>query len=335
MSPGNSPGTLNVTGDFTLDGGFLDIEIAGTSEHDLLAITGAAVFSGGTVDCHFGFTPSDGDSFVFLIADEGIAGAETLAFNVSGPVDGLGFTTEVEGNSLVLRVTVDGCPDDDDKTEPGICGCGVSDVDTDGDAAADCNDGCPQDAGKTTPGICGCGVSDADADSDSVADCRDNCRTVPNADQADTNGNGVGDACEAPPAGETTICTDLSGLLDVDSYVFDGAKGETVDVVLRAEPPRITQKYGLLALDDRIPGVSLLRTDAGKLPNAVQATLPKAGLYGITVASFGPSVVAFKGAYCITLRSSGLAAVTLHTERPRAPPAVPSASGKAILVRFP
>jgi hypothetical protein len=37
-----------------------------------------------------------------------------------------------------------------------------------------------------------------DADDDGVFDNLDNCPTVPNADQADKDGNGVGDACEPP-----------------------------------------------------------------------------------------------------------------------------------------
>jgi hypothetical protein len=37
----------------------------------------------------------------------------------------------------------DQCPDDPNKTEPGICGCGVADTDTDGDGTPDCNDQCP------------------------------------------------------------------------------------------------------------------------------------------------------------------------------------------------
>lgn len=35
-----------------------------------------------------------------------------------------------------------------------------------------------------------------DSDSDGVTDEQDNCRTIPNPDQADINGNAVGDACE-------------------------------------------------------------------------------------------------------------------------------------------
>jgi hypothetical protein len=39
----------------------------------------------------------------------------------------------------------------------------------------------------------------ADSDGDGIADPFDNCPHVANVDQADANGNGVGDACQAPP----------------------------------------------------------------------------------------------------------------------------------------
>jgi len=58
----------------------------------------------------------------------------------------------------------DCCPTDDMKTDPGQCGCGVADTDTDADLTADCSDGCPADAAKTAPGECGCGVVGIDAD---------------------------------------------------------------------------------------------------------------------------------------------------------------------------
>jgi hypothetical protein len=90
----------------------------------------------------------------------------------------------------------DNCPDDPNKTEPGECGCGVSDVDSDQDGTADCNDGCPEDPNKTEPGECGCGVADTDSDGDGIADCVDNCLQLANGDQTDSDGDGVGDACE-------------------------------------------------------------------------------------------------------------------------------------------
>lgn len=55
----------------------------------------------------------------------------------------------------------DGCPNDPNKIEPGICGCGMLDTDTDGDDTVDCDDPCPNDANKVEPGVCGCGISEA------------------------------------------------------------------------------------------------------------------------------------------------------------------------------
>jgi hypothetical protein len=89
----------------------------------------------------------------------------------------------------------DECPEDPNKAVPGACGCGVPDTDTDGDGTPDCADECPDDPGKTAPGACGCGQPDTDADGDGVPDCVDNCPTVANADQADSDGDGTGDAC--------------------------------------------------------------------------------------------------------------------------------------------
>ncbi len=73
------------------------------------------------------------------------------------------------------------CPDDPDKTDPGVCGCGTADDDSDGDGdgTADCNDGCPADPDKTDSGVCGCGVADDDSDGDGTADCEDGCPADP------------------------------------------------------------------------------------------------------------------------------------------------------------
>ena len=92
---------------------------------------------------------------------------------------------------------IDTCMDDPTKIEPGICGCGVADIDSDGDATMDCMDLCPIDPTKTEPGACGCGSADSDADDDSVVDCIDNCPDTPNTDQADNDGDGIGDACDS------------------------------------------------------------------------------------------------------------------------------------------
>ena len=55
---------------------------------------------------------------------------------------------------------LDCCPEDENKVQPGICGCGVSDVDEDGDGIPSCNDKCPADENKVRPGTCGCGEAE-------------------------------------------------------------------------------------------------------------------------------------------------------------------------------
>ena len=44
-----------------------------------------------------------------------------------------------------------------------------------------------------------------DTDKDGIPDEKDNCPSVANADQADADGDGLGDACETPPAGKDII----------------------------------------------------------------------------------------------------------------------------------
>jgi hypothetical protein len=79
-----------------------------------------------------------------------------------------------------------------------------TDVDGDGFGATGAapetcpNDNCPNDPSKHEPGQCGCGVADTDTDGDAVEDCIDNCPDVFNPDQADTDGDGIGDACDPP-----------------------------------------------------------------------------------------------------------------------------------------
>ncbi|MCC6622559.1 MAG: putative metal-binding motif-containing protein, partial [Deltaproteobacteria bacterium] len=58
----------------------------------------------------------------------------------------------------------DGCPDDPDKTEPGLCGCGKPDTDSDGDGTPDCNDACAKDPTRTEPSPEVCDGVDNDCD---------------------------------------------------------------------------------------------------------------------------------------------------------------------------
>jgi hypothetical protein len=71
--------------------------------------------------------------------------------------------------------------------------------DNDDDGVAIWDDLCPNDTYKIDPGFCGCGVNDTDSDFDEVPDCIDNCIDTPNPDQLDTDEDGVGDACDNCP----------------------------------------------------------------------------------------------------------------------------------------
>src|SRR5665647_1577736 len=46
-------------------------------------------------------------------------------------------------------------------------------LDGDHDSTADCSDLCPTDPAKAEPGACGCGVPDTDTDGDSTPDCNE------------------------------------------------------------------------------------------------------------------------------------------------------------------
>jgi|GEM_PF-4693719 len=45
-----------------------------------------------------------------------------------------------------------------------------------------------------------------DSDGDGVSDSTDNCPNTPNADQQDTNGDGIGDACQEDPTCDAVLC---------------------------------------------------------------------------------------------------------------------------------
>ncbi|HOW73721.1 MAG TPA: thrombospondin type 3 repeat-containing protein [Phycisphaerae bacterium] len=165
----------------------------------------------------------------------------------TGASDGQVTVIAVDGVVVAIAGPVDQCPADPTKTKPGVCGCGVPDIDSDGDGVLDCLDSCPNDPGKTLAGQCGCGVPDTDSDHDGAPDCLDTCPTDANkaapgvcgcgiAD-ADSDGDGVPDCTDACPTdpnksvlgacgcGVAETDTDGDGLADcTDACPEDPAK---------------------------------------------------------------------------------------------------------------
>jgi hypothetical protein len=121
----------------------------------------------------------------------------------------------------------------------------------------------------------------------------------------------------APGAGRpcSILGNDRSpSLLDQDVFRFDGAKGERVVITLARDAAGTPEgDHATLLLVDPVRGVTLFRAD-GALPSRIAATLPRAGRYHVVVAEQVVFLAGarFRGAYCLSLDSSGDAQLTLE-----------------------
>jgi hypothetical protein len=129
------------------DAGDRDTGIGGTGPHD--AVGGDAVADGGDTG---GFAGHDSGRDGDADASGGVPDASIGCADAGGAgcADSTADAVDV----------IDRCPTDPGKTEPGACGCGTPDTDSDNDRTADCIDGCPNDVRKTAAGLCGCNAED-------------------------------------------------------------------------------------------------------------------------------------------------------------------------------
>ncbi|MCL4283286.1 MAG: hypothetical protein KJZ58_13620, partial [Flavobacteriales bacterium] len=93
-------------------------------------------------------------------------------------------------------------------------------------------DGCPTDPGKTEPGVCGCGSPDLDSDMDGVLDCLDNCPNQPGqiGDACDDgNANTADDVVTADCACVGTVIWDCPALEANIGDACDDGNANTAD----------------------------------------------------------------------------------------------------------
>jgi len=118
LAPGNSPGTTNITGDYTqMAAGIFDVEIGGLlagTEYDVLNVSGTASLDGtlnvSLFDLGSGlFAPQAGDSFDILTAEILSGSFSTLSYaalldpNLSWQID---YLTDAIGTTDVVRLSV-------------------------------------------------------------------------------------------------------------------------------------------------------------------------------------------------------------------------------------
>jgi hypothetical protein len=150
----------------------------------------------------------------------------------------------------------------------------VSDTDSDSDGTPDCSDNCPDDPDKTEPGVSGCGVAENDSDGDTVPDAVDNCPSSYNPGQNDIDGDGIGDACDNCPEESNASQTDsdLDGYgtacdcNDNDDTVSPGASevcGDGVDQDCNGHDPACVAPWAKAMnkfIGARIPGQVIFKT---------------------------------------------------------------------------
>lgn len=108
IEPGQSPGVLTINGDFQQLGGSLVLEIGGTAvgtEHDQLRVSGNFSLEGGTLELRFigGFAPTAGEEYALL--EVGGSLLNTGSVMVSGLLPGWQYSTTFDAANHSLRLT--------------------------------------------------------------------------------------------------------------------------------------------------------------------------------------------------------------------------------------
>lgn len=131
--------------------------------------------SDGTADCTDG-CPNDP-----LKVSPGVCGCGQLEAGSACDDGNIATIDDVVLPDCTCAGTLVDCDDEDECTADSYDGAECRNEplpDGDADGVCDLIDGCPSDPGKTDPGVCGCGIPDLDSDADGSLDCEDACPLV-------------------------------------------------------------------------------------------------------------------------------------------------------------
>ena len=148
---------------------------------------------------------ADGSGAVYVFIRDGATWSQQgyLKASNAGPLDNFGVSAAVSGDTVVVGADLE------DGNSTGVNG-----------------DGTNNGAGGSGAAY----VFVMDTDSDGISDSTDNCLNIPNGDQADVDGDGVGNACDVCDGDDAAGDSDGDGVCDdIDVCTGDDATGDTDD----------------------------------------------------------------------------------------------------------
>jgi hypothetical protein len=138
----------------------------------------------------------------------------------------------------------DNCPDDSNKTEPGICGCGTPDIDADDDGTFTCQNDCDDDNPEIYPGAFDVPDNGVDEDCDGEDAIVSSIKFVENSEDITFYPNPVTD--------KLYIRIDFEGEMDVQISNLQGR-------VIHEERVSFSQNIGVLNMKDTHPGIYFIK----------------------------------------------------------------------------